>query len=92
MNHVIAIILDIAAGLTLVLIHHLFSIRTALGLSLIAIPVLSFCGSYLAFTTLAWWVNFVPMIVGVLIHQLYDHTKEYRRLLQKSAVTNEAHE
>jgi CHASE2 domain-containing sensor protein len=82
-NHLFAFVLDILVGFALVFIHHRFSLPIAISLSLFAIPVLSLLGSFLAFSTFAWWFNFVPVTIGVLIHQLYDHAREYHRLRQR---------
>jgi hypothetical protein len=49
----------------------------------VAIPSLSLVGSLLAFSTFAWWISFAPVTVGVLIHELYHHAAEYRRLSQE---------
>jgi len=79
-NHLVELLFDLVCGVLLVIIHHRFRPLAALTLSLIAIPVLCLGGSYLAFSTMARWFNFVPVIVGVQIHQLYDHAKDYSRL------------
>jgi hypothetical protein len=48
--------------------------------SLVLVPVLCLAGSLAAFSTLALWFNFVSVVVSVLIHQFYEHAREYRRL------------
>jgi hypothetical protein len=53
---------------------------TGLALTLVAIPLLALAGSFVAFFTFAWWVDFVPVTLGVLIHELYHHAAEYQRL------------
>lgn len=82
-NHVLAFVLDILAGLTVVLVQRRFRLLSALVISLVAIPSLSLVGSLLAFSTFAWWISFAPVTVGVLIHELYHHAAEYRRLSQE---------
>jgi tetratricopeptide (TPR) repeat protein/CHAT domain-containing protein len=52
--------------------------------SIFAIPLFSLAGSLFAFSSLAYWVDFAPVILSVFIHQLYDHAQEYRRLLKES--------
>jgi CHASE2 domain-containing sensor protein len=79
-NHLVELLFDLVCGVLLVIIHHRFRPFAALTLSLIAIPVFCLCGSYLAFSTMARWFNFVPVILGVQIHQLYDHAKDYSRM------------
>ena len=39
--------------------------------------------SFITFSTLGRWFNFVPMIVGVLMHELYEHGREYHHLREK---------
>ena len=78
----LAFIIDVAVGILIVVIQFYFAPRVAVLLSILAIPVLSLAGSYLAFASFARWFNFVPMIVAVLIHELYDQGKAYRDLRQ----------
>jgi len=80
LNHALEILFDLICGVLLVIIHHRFRLSTALLLSLIAIPVLCLTGSFLAFSTMARWFNFAPVILGVLIHQLYDHSRQYAKM------------
>ncbi len=79
-NHLVEILFDLVCGALLVVIHHRFRLLRALILSLLAIPVFCLFGSYLAFSTMARWFNFAPVILGVLIHQLYDHAKQYSKM------------
>jgi len=68
----IAFIVDVVAGVLLVIVHHLFRVRTALILNLLGIPLLSILCSFFAFSSFSRWFSFVPVIVGVLIHELYE--------------------
>jgi CHASE2 domain-containing sensor protein len=81
-NWTIAFVLDLVAGFVLVGVHLRFERRPALTLvaSLMLMPVLALASSLIAFSTLSLWFNFVPVIVSVLIHQLYEHAKEYAEL------------
>ena len=79
-NHLVALLLDILAGLTVVVVQHRFRLSVALALILLAIPLLALVGSFLAFHTFAWWIDFAPVTLGVLIHELYHHAREYQRL------------
>ena len=81
-NHLAAFALDVLAGLIVVLLQHRFRLLPALVISLVAIPCLSFIGSFLAFSTLAWWFSFAPVTAGVLVHELYHHAAEHQRLRQ----------
>ena len=84
LNEVLAFILDILAGTILVWFSYRFRLSTALTLSLLAIPFFSLTSSYLAFASFGRWFNFVPVIIGVLIHELYHHAREYHHLLKSN--------
>jgi CHASE2 domain-containing sensor protein len=66
-------VLDLCGGIFVVCLHYFFRLRLAFRLSLLAMPVLSLISSYVAFSSFSRWFNFVPVLVGVLIHELYDH-------------------
>jgi CHASE2 domain-containing sensor protein len=73
--------LDILVGILLVVLHRLFSLRLALLLNLAAIPILSLVASYVVFSSFSRWLNFAPLVVGVLIHELYHQARDYERVL-----------
>jgi CHASE2 domain-containing sensor protein len=79
----LAVVLDVLAGLFIVVVNNRLRPAIALVVSLTAIPVLALIGSFMTFATLAWWVSFVPVTVGALIHELHHHALEYHRLLQE---------
>jgi CHASE2 domain-containing sensor protein len=81
-NEGVAIALDVLAGFTLFFINASMRSRPvkAFLLSIIVIPLFCFFGSLAAFSTLTRWVNFVPMVASVLIHQTYEHLREFERL------------
>jgi CHASE2 domain-containing sensor protein len=85
MNEIVAFVLDLLSGASLIYINYrnLRNLRRALTLSLAGLVILPLISSYLAFSTLSRWFNFVPMIVGVLLHELYEHAREYYRLREK---------
>jgi CHASE2 domain len=87
LNEGLALALDFVSGWILVLIQYRFRDRLALALaiSLLVIPLLCLVGSYVAFSTLALWFNFVPVVVSVLIHELYEHAREYQELRARHA-------
>src|SRR4029079_18831636 len=74
LNEIVAFSLDIALGVLLAWVHHRLEGRAALALwaSLGAMPILCLSASLIAFNTLALCFNFVPVVVSVLIHQLYE--------------------
>ena len=90
-NQYLMMALDVLFGICLVWINYRalyghLSLLSALVVSLIAIPVLALLASLIALSTFAYWMNAVPLLAAVFIHQLYDYANHYRKLhLQESA-------
>lgn len=80
----LAFLVDVLIGALIVYISFRCPVGVALALILLALPVMTAVGSFVAFATLAKWVNFVPVVLGMLIHQLYDYGAEYRRLARSA--------
>jgi CHASE2 domain-containing sensor protein len=89
-NKLLMVIFDFIAWIALVALYYFCRLPIALWISLVGIPILSLTGSLFAFSSLAYWADFAPVVLGVLIHQLYDHAQEYRRLLKQSQVRSTA--
>jgi len=83
-NKLLMVIFDLAAWVALVGVYYFCRLSVALWISIVAIPLVSLAGSLFAFSSFGYWADFAPVILGVLIHQLYDHAQEYRRLLKVS--------
>ncbi|HEV8713783.1 MAG TPA: CHASE2 domain-containing protein [Candidatus Binatia bacterium] len=93
-NEFLMLLLEIGVGILLVVLYHYCRLGTALLLSFTLFPVLALICSFLAFSSLGFWANFVPILTAVLIHQLYDHAKEYRRMyheLEERQIQHEGH-
>lgn len=75
---------DVFVGYVLVFINYALrsNLGAALALSLLLIPALCLGASHLAFSAFSWWFNFVPIVVSVMIHEFYEHAREYQRLAQ----------
>jgi CHASE2 domain-containing sensor protein len=86
LSKLLMILFDFAAWIALVAVYYFCKLSVALWVSVLAIPLLSLAGSLFAFSSLAYWMDFAPVVVAVLIHQLYDHAQEYRRLLKQAAM------
>jgi CHASE2 domain-containing sensor protein len=84
------VIFDFAAWIALVAVYCFCRLSIALWISIAAIPLASLAGSLFAFSSFAYWMDFAPLILGVVIHQLYDHAQEYRRLLKQSQMRSTA--
>jgi CHASE2 domain-containing sensor protein len=87
LNELLMILFDFAAWIALVAVYYFCRLPVALWISIVAIPLFSLAGSLFAFSSLAYWADFAPVILGVLIHQLYDHAQEYRCLLKQSQIS-----
>ena len=87
MNRWLEFTFDLLAGCVLVIVNYELRTRLAraLGLSLLLVPVLCLVASFLAFSAFALWFNFVPVVVSVLVHQFYQHAREYQRLARAEA-------
>jgi CHASE2 domain len=72
--------LQMLAGLSLVSLYHLFSLRTALLTSLALIPLLSIAASLLLFQRVALWAALVPVLLAILITELYAKASLYLSL------------
>lgn len=63
--------MDLLAGLIIVLLHRIFVLPVAFRLSLLGLPVLVLVSSFVAFYSFSRWASFVPVCVGVMLHELY---------------------
>jgi CHASE2 domain-containing sensor protein len=72
-------IIDLAIGVVLVYLLYRFRLAPALAASagFIAFVLLA---TFLAFGRLGVWLDFVPILVGVTLHELQEHVPEYLRL------------
>jgi hypothetical protein len=61
-------------------LYQLFRLRTALLVSLILLPLLSIAGSFLLYRRPAAWVALMPVLVIVLVSELYAKATMYRKL------------
>jgi hypothetical protein len=74
---------DIACGVLFMIASCLLSGQMLL---LVALPLgmlLAFVASLLTFNYGSMWVNFVPIVAGIFIHQMGDHIKEHKHLLHE---------
>jgi hypothetical protein len=80
LNGILAIALDVLAGIGLVVLSTVLDFFPAVVVSLIGIPLFAVAVSFFAFSSSVLWFDFVPMLVGVFLHELYDHAQEYTKL------------
>jgi CHASE2 domain-containing sensor protein len=68
--------LEILGGFMIAFFHHHFRVRTAMLLSLVGVPLIALGSSWLAFFSFSRWGNFVPVLLAVLVHELYEDAKK----------------
>ena len=97
LTEVEAFLLDVAIGCLLVAIDFWIMRqpwRSRLLISLVVSGfgtfVLGMVASALIFSTFAFWFNFVPVMLSVIVHEFYDHAREYERLLEERALGEQA--
>ena len=75
--------LDIGLGTLLVFLFFRFNLKPAFWISLSCLLVLPVAASLMTFNSLAYWVSFIPLMLGMLVHQLLDYAREQREELEK---------
>ena len=72
-------LLDLAIGVILVYLLYRFHLATALAASagFIALVLLV---TYVLFGRFGIWLDFIPILIGVTLHELQEHVPEYLRL------------
>lgn len=74
---------DIGLGLLLVAGGWLLPRKWALLAMLVVVTVTAFLASWLAFRSFGYFASFVPVLGGVLIHELFEHFVEHHELLKE---------
>jgi hypothetical protein len=49
-------------------------------LSFVVIPAIAMLASWIAFSRFGYFVSFVPVMMGVFLHHLWEHVREHRRM------------
>lgn len=75
--------LMIAGGLITLVVYHCFQFRTAFLISLGLVPALSIASNWVLFHRFAAWGAMVPLIVAVIIAELYSKAALYLAFYQK---------
>ncbi len=94
LQHWLAVTTDIAVGYALVWLNYTVivrsrretALRNVLLAGLAAAVVLPMAASAITFLTVAFWFNFVPIVVSVLVHEFYEHAREYQRLAAEHGI------
>lgn len=70
-------LLEIFDGVLLILLFHFFSSVRAVLISLVIVPLLALVCSLLSFGSVSRWAYFAPVLVGVLLFELYEHFRRH---------------
>jgi hypothetical protein len=84
-NHFVLVLMEVVAGLALVVLNYFFPAGWRHLLALASIPALALLGSWIAFSSLALWANFIPTLVATQLHRLYERVGETKRLTKEVA-------
>jgi CHASE2 domain-containing sensor protein len=80
-NTLVILVLGVLDGFILLVLFRVLSWGKALLVGVIALPLLALLCSLVAFWSLAQWAYFVPILLLVFLHQLYERGKEYFKKL-----------
>jgi hypothetical protein len=84
-------LLMIAGGLATLAIYHFFKFRAAFLVSLVMVPVLSIASNWILFHRFAAWGAMVPLVIAVIIAELYSKAALYLTFYQKVAKLKTKH-
>lgn len=76
-NKITIVLLEIFDGVLLTLLFHFFSSARAALVSLLIVPFLALVCSLLSFGSVSRWAYFAPVLVGVLLFELYGHFRRH---------------
>jgi CHASE2 domain-containing sensor protein len=76
----------IIGGLTTLAVYHWFRFRLAFLISLALIPALSLASNWILFHRLAAWGSMVPLVIAVIVAELYSKAALYAGFYQRVAV------
>jgi CHASE2 domain-containing sensor protein len=82
-NRVLTGLLMIAGGLATLAVYHWLAFRTAFVVSLLLIPVLSIAANWILFHRFAAWGVMVPLVVAVIVAELYSKAALYLAFYQR---------
>jgi len=84
LNELLMVMFEIVGGYLLAAWHFVSKNWSAVVFRVAAVPVLAIASSLLAFSSLAYWASFVPVLVGVLLHEMHQHFSRYRTLIKRA--------
>ena len=78
-------LLMIAGGLLILGVYHWLTFRLAFLISLLMVPVLSIASNWILFHRFAAWGAMVPLVIAVIVAELYSKATLYLAFYQKVA-------
>jgi CHASE2 domain-containing sensor protein len=82
-NLLVSAALDVLFGTMLVYVFFRLTLVPAFLIGMLVLVPLCLAGSWMSFKSLAYWVSFVPLVLGMVIHQLYDYAKEQHEEIER---------
>jgi CHASE2 domain-containing sensor protein len=77
---ILVYVLHIISALIVIMVNRIPWPLVALCLNVFGLPLLALAFSYAAFRSYHHWFDFIPILGGVIIHQLYEQARENQRL------------
>jgi hypothetical protein len=78
-------LLMVLGGLATLAVYHWLKFRQAFLVSLALIPILSIASNWILFHRLAAWGAMVPLVIAVIVAELYSKAALYLTFYQKVA-------
>ncbi len=81
-QEVLELLADFLVGSLIVLIYFYYERRPRFALlcSLLGVPIVSIIFSWAIFSTTAYWFNFIPIIIGMVMHQMLELSESTAKL------------
>jgi hypothetical protein len=78
-------LLMVLGGLATMAVYHWLNFRVAFLVSLVMVPVLSIASNFILFHRFAAWGAMVPLVIAVIVAELYSEAALYLTFYQKVA-------
>jgi CHASE2 domain-containing sensor protein len=83
-SHALALPIDVVLGYLVVAAFHFIPwVRVAFWACLLVMVPATFLASLCVARTSGYWLNFVPLVIGVIIHQLLEQNKTHRHRIKE---------
>lgn len=85
------IIADLLLGLGIITIAYYLHPSWSLPATFLGAPILGVTLNMLLFAGWRYYLSFMPMVVGVVVHSIVEHVREHRHLLREHTKLQERH-